>query len=210
MSIGAIGPIALAATSAVLMYALTYVVVPYLVNNLPDVPEKQRRHVVPAIVAALIFVIVLQTVSARIYVPSSSSSPPSQETRGLSAGQILSPKSRSSVPRLFKASGTLQQIPSNYHVWSAVRIGSLFWPKEPELSSNDGSWEHDIIEGGSPPAGRFSLILFMVGPMEHERLLEWVGKGQETGSWPGLGNISGTQLDLIEDLVLEDEVSILH
>jgi hypothetical protein len=118
-------------------------------------------------------------------------------------GQILYPSSGQQVPRSFTAEGILSDIPADGHIWIAVKIGNLLWPKEPEIPSQDYSWSQHIFEGGDPPGGRFSLTLLLVNPGGNELIEKWIKNGRSSGHWPGLNDIPSTTLNAVQDLMLE-------
>jgi len=129
----------------------------------------------------------------------------SERRRGSSSrpvGAILSPTSGASVPRAFTVEGTLAGIPADRHVWLAVRIGDLMWPKEPEVSAGAGPWRRQVVEGGSPPDGRFSLVLLMVDTVGQSEIQAWFQHGKQTGDYPGLAHVTGSVELAARDLVL--------
>jgi hypothetical protein len=135
-----------------------------------------------------------------VYIETYSPPPPAEKRRP--AGQILSPESGQRVPRAFRVEGTLSDIPADHHIWLAVQIGNLLWPKEPEVPSQDYHWSQRIVEGGDPPGGRFSLALLMADSHGHRIIKEWIEDGRFTGDWPGLIDIPGAKLHVVQDLVL--------
>lgn len=120
-----------------------------------------------------------------------------------SKGQILYPESGQRLPRTFTVEGTLSDIPPGHHIWVAVQIGNLLWPKEPEIPSKDHHWSQQIVEGGSPPGGWLSLALLMVDATGNQMIEGWIRRGRSTGDWPGLNNIPGRKLHVVRNLGLE-------
>lgn len=119
-------------------------------------------------------------------------------------GAITSPGSGQHVGHVFTAQGTLRQLPAGHHVWLAVEVGDLLWPKEPEIPTTSGNWTRQVGEYGNPPGGRFSLVLLMVGPEGNREIQAWLRHGKETGDFPGLTRITDSvRLDVVEGLVLE-------
>jgi len=98
------------------------------------------------------------------------------------AGKIESPKSGDPVSRSFEVKGTLSGIPPDHHVWLAVQIGNLLWPKDPEIPSQNQYWTQKVAEGGSPPGGKFSLVLFMVDAAGNKEIEKWFSDGQASSS----------------------------
>lgn len=122
-----------------------------------------------------------------------------------SKATIQQPKSGETVGRSLTVSGDLGELPEAYHVWIAVKIGALLWPKEPEVPAADRRFAVKVVEGGSPPGGRFSLSLFQVSTKGHNRIIAWAETGRTTDDLPGLDprELDGfAQLDHVDDLRL--------
>ncbi len=49
--------------------------------------------------------------------------------QGQPQGEILSPKKGEAVASPFNVEGTLRDIPKDHHVWLAVQVDNLVWPK---------------------------------------------------------------------------------
>jgi hypothetical protein len=121
-------------------------------------------------------------------------------------GRILQPQANTVVGRSFTVSGEHIDLPKDYHVWLAVEIGTLLWPKEPEVPTADKKWSVKVVEGGNPPGGLFSLSLFQVSPEGNQFIVRWHKHGQRTGDFPGLNasEIPGfSRLDIVENLRLQ-------
>jgi len=121
-------------------------------------------------------------------------------------GRILRPQANTVVGRSFTVSGEHFDLPKGYHVWLAVEIGTLLWPKEPEVPTADKRWSVKIVEGGNPPGGLFSLTLFQVPPEGNKFIVRWHEHGRSTGDFPGLNasDIPGfSRLDVVENLRLQ-------
>jgi hypothetical protein len=121
-------------------------------------------------------------------------------------GQIVSPKSGEQVPRSFLVDGTLsRKIPRGRHVWLAVQLGNLLFPKEPELPRRDLHWAQEIVEGGDPPGASFSVALLMVDRNGHRAIEEWLARGREGEGFPGMEEIPGSEkLSVVRQLTLGD------
>lgn len=119
------------------------------------------------------------------------------------SGRILSPRTDETVGRSFQITGELINIPDGEHVWLAIEIGNLMWIKEPEVPSSDRRWSRNIVEGGSPPGGRFNLCLLRVTSEGHHFILNWLDHGKKTGDYPGIAGIPGSsKLDIVSNLRL--------
>lgn len=121
------------------------------------------------------------------------------------AGEIESPAAGSRIPREFTVTGTFSNIPDEEHLWLAVQVGNVLYPKEPEIDTSASHFSEQIVEGGNPPGGRFSLVLLRVdrdGQAGVERWLSALRAGEEP---PGLTNVTGARvLDAVANLRLED------
>jgi hypothetical protein len=141
-------------------------------------------------------------VAGRDVIIESYNPPPPPEKRP-PTGRILSPESGRRVPRLFDAEGTLSDIPTSRHIWIAVEIGGLLWPKEPEIPSQDHYWSQRIAEHGNPPGGWFSLVLLMADTAGHRMIEDWLNTGRSTRDYPGLSHIPGVRLHVVPSLILK-------
>jgi D-alanyl-D-alanine carboxypeptidase len=118
------------------------------------------------------------------------------------AGRFLAPKSGEQVTQVFTVEGSLSAIPSGHHVWVAVQIGDLLWPKT-EVPAQTQHWTRPIHEGGAPGES-FSLALLMVDATANDQILAWLDNGQRTGDYPGISRVFGSvQLDAVRDLVVK-------
>lgn len=97
-------------------------------------------------------------------------------------GSITAPNEGAIVGGEFQARGTVALKPGQI-AWLAVRIGKLYWPQKPAISSS-GPWERQVFEGGAP--GRKSLVLLTVDSTTNNEIIRWFETGHETGSFPGL------------------------
>lgn len=99
-------------------------------------------------------------------------------------GKIYSPPYGAEIGRYFQVEGTVSGKYRN--LWLMERIGGLHWPKEPKLVPREGRWSGEVFEGGSPPQGKFKILLVDVSD-EVSKIFElWFKKGHQTGSYPGL------------------------
>jgi hypothetical protein len=103
-------------------------------------------------------------------------------------GRINAPKNRASVPRHFRAEGTIDDLPAGQHLLLVVQVGGLLWPKG-QVQVNNRSWTAQVHEGGHPPNGRFALSLWLVGSRGYEEIAAWLERGKRTGDYPGLERI---------------------
>jgi len=99
-------------------------------------------------------------------------------------GKIESPLNKAKVERFFSVKGTIK---GQYrHLWLAVRIGDLYWPKEPKLNPNSNRWTSTVNEGGTPPDGKFDLVLLDVSEETNNYFNEWLTQGHQSRSFPGI------------------------
>jgi len=118
------------------------------------------------------------------------------------AGQILSPESGHGLASTFTVEGTLSAIPGDHHVWIAVQIGNLLFPKEPEIPPQDEHWVQKVVEAGQPGT-RFSLVLLMVDASGQRVIEDWLARGRTGGGYAGFANVSGSvRLDAVTGLVV--------
>ncbi|MGH3103567.1 MAG: hypothetical protein ACRDN6_05665 [Gaiellaceae bacterium] len=124
--------------------------------------------------------------------------------RGQAFGEILSPERAERVIGSFEAEGTLSGIPQDHHVWLAVQIGNLHFPKEPEIPSQDRHWAQEVVGAGVPAGVRFALALLMVDAEGHRVIEAWFERGRSGEGFPGLATIPGSvKLDVVRELVLD-------
>jgi hypothetical protein len=103
-------------------------------------------------------------------------------------GRIHYPRNRDSVPRLFRAEGTIDSLPEGQHLLLVVQVGGLMWPKG-KVQVNNTSWTLKVYEGGTPPNGNFALSLYLVSDKGYDEIATWLEHGKRTGDYPGLGQI---------------------
>lgn len=106
-------------------------------------------------------------------------------------GKIKYPPNENEVSRAIRVNGYTEKLPPDFHVWLFVEIGNLSWPKEPEIRPNT-PFQVTIYEGGYPPRGQFTLSLYAVSPKGNQQINIWLDEGRETGSYPGITNVSGS------------------
>lgn len=97
-------------------------------------------------------------------------------------GTITHPNSGAEVGSQFLARGSVT-LENRETAWLAVRVGGLYWPKEPSITES-GVWQRTIYEGGTP--GRKALALVIVDDELNDVILQWFETGHRTGSYPGL------------------------
>lgn len=103
-------------------------------------------------------------------------------------GRISYPGNRSRVPRLFRAEGKVENLPSDHHLLLVVEVAGLMWPKG-QAQVNDTSWTSEVHEGGAPPGGHFTLSLYVVSSRGYDEIAAWLERGKLTDDYPGLGQI---------------------
>jgi hypothetical protein len=118
------------------------------------------------------------------------------------AGRVVAPLTGDRLERAFTAEGTLAAIPPDRHVWLAVQVDNLLFPKEPEIPRADRRWSAQVVQGGDPSED-FALALLMVDA-DGQRVIErWLSRGQRSGDYPGLERITGSaKLDVVRNLTI--------
>jgi hypothetical protein len=105
-------------------------------------------------------------------------------------GRINHPGNHTSVPRLFRAEGTVEGLPAGQHLLLVVEVGGWMWPKG-QVLVNNGSWASEVSEEGTPPNGDFTLSLYAVSDKGYDAIAAWLERGRLTGDYPGLAQIKG-------------------
>jgi hypothetical protein len=101
-------------------------------------------------------------------------------------GTIRRPADGSSVDRHILAEGDIIYLPESTWLWLVVEIGGLKWPKEPGVFVSGNAWTGEAYEGGTPPDGRFTLSLYVVGKTGHDQITTWIEQAHLSGNYPGL------------------------
>jgi hypothetical protein len=115
-------------------------------------------------------------------------------------GRITFPKDNAILPRPFKVTGELCEIPKGSHVWLVTRTNGLY-PQD-ELSQGHFS---DLRTWDNPDSARggFSYVLLLVGRSGQKVIGRWERHGVQTGDWPALFTIPGMKvLDTAQNLRL--------
>ena len=108
------------------------------------------------------------------------------------------------MAREFTVTGTLSNIPEGEHVWLAVQVGNLLYPKEPEIVSSADQFSEQIVEGGNPPGGRFSLVLLRVDARGQAAIERWLPALLRGAEPPGFATIPEARvIDAVANLRLE-------
>lgn len=105
-------------------------------------------------------------------------------------GQINFPEDGDVVSRSFRAKGSIDKLPSGSHLYLAVEVEGLVWPKV-EVAGTP--WSGEVYEGGEPPEGRFDLVLYLIEDEGHRRIMAWLENGKRTGDYPGFRELLGSQ-----------------
>jgi hypothetical protein len=105
---------------------------------------------------------------------------------------FAAPKADDIVYRHFMVKGKLANKLPHRHLWLAVKIGGLVWPKEPEVKVAGLNWFGEVYEGGSPPEGKFILALYEVNEAGHQAIIDWLKAGRTHNYYPGLLRIPGS------------------
>jgi TIR domain len=112
-----------------------------------------------------------------------------REDNGIPQGKIILPHDGGLVPRLFRTSGTIEKLPPNFHVYLAIGIGPLIWPKDSSIVIEDNFWSSEVLEAGLK--GEFSLSLDAVNNECHQEIVAWLESGMRTGYYPAFRELSG-------------------
>ena len=107
------------------------------------------------------------------------------------AGSIDEP-SEQKVKRVFNCSGRVRYLKPGMHLWLAIEVDGLYWPKGGEVQPDDGGrWTATIREDGSP--GTFSVGLYAVSGRGRKKIDRWFEHGQRTDDYPGLTGIPNSK-----------------
>lgn len=118
-------------------------------------------------------------------------------------GDIVSPGDGERLPSVFDVRGTLTDIPEDRHVWLAVRVKNLLYPKEPAIPARDGSWVQEGVAPGIAVGQGFSVVLLVVGPDGQGQIEGWLARGKRGKGFPGLRAITeSSELDVVRDVVV--------
>ena len=99
----------------------------------------------------------------------------------LPVGKIEGPQQGQAVTRTFQVNGIISDLPQGHSLWLAIQVGDLIWPKEPKITPTAAKWFATISEGGSPPNGRFSVVLLATSPSATTELEKWFRRGDFAG-----------------------------
>lgn len=113
-------------------------------------------------------------------------------------GRILAPQQNEQVARTVDVSGSVENLPPGYTLWLAVRIGDLWWPKEPKVFPSGSKWSGTLSEGGNPPQGRFTILLLLANR----------GASEEIDKWLKRGDYAGLRRDVMNGIEVLDEVNV--
>jgi len=107
-------------------------------------------------------------------------------------GEITSPVASQSLPRAFRAAGSVSDLGPNVYLWLAVEVNGLIWPKEGQILADDsGCWTATVFEDGATDT--FSLSLFAANRRAHKRIETWLNSGKKSGMYKELTSLPGTR-----------------
>lgn len=107
-------------------------------------------------------------------------------------GEIASPAMSQSIPRVFHAAGSATDVGANIHLWLAIEVSGLIWPKEGQvLPDESGSWSATIFEDGATDV--FSLSLLAADRRAHKKIEAWLNAGRLSGTYRELTALPGTR-----------------
>jgi hypothetical protein len=105
-------------------------------------------------------------------------------------GEITSPEKNQSVPRAFRSAGSTSVVGSDVHLWLAVEVNGLIWPKEGQIVPDEsGFWTATIFEDGATDL--FSLSLLAVDHRTHKKIESWLNSGKRSGRYSELTSLPG-------------------
>ena len=113
-------------------------------------------------------------------------------------GKIEKPHYNQDVPCLIYVQGTINHFSKGHSLWLAVQKGELFWPKLPKIIPTKSKWKSTLFENGTPPCGRFSIVLLSTTPSANDELEKWINDG----------DYSGIPIHKIPGIVVLDDVAI--
>jgi hypothetical protein len=104
-------------------------------------------------------------------------------------GEITSPVASQSVPRAFRSAGSVSDVGSDVHLWLAVEVNGLIWPKEGQIFADEsGSWTATVFEDGATDL--FSLSLIAADRKAHKKIAAWLNSGKTSGTYKELASLS--------------------
>jgi hypothetical protein len=107
-------------------------------------------------------------------------------------GTITSPEASASVPRSFRSTGSTSDVGSDVHLWLAVEVNGLIWPKEGEiLPDESGFWTATIFEDGATDL--FCLSLLAADRKAHKKIESWLNSGKRSGRYAELTSPLGAR-----------------
>lgn len=102
-------------------------------------------------------------------------------------GEIILPADKSTIPKKFSISGTIEDMPKNAYLYLIESRDKHFWPKL-ALGNKAKTWNKKLTAHGKK--GRFfSFLLVQVDEKGKKELDLWFKTSRETGKYPGLINI---------------------
>jgi hypothetical protein len=110
------------------------------------------------------------------------------------SSSIISPTFCATVGREFSYKIEIRNPKQEKYYYLANEVSGLQWPKARlHPSSEGGVISGQSNEGGTPPEGRFYIVVFEVDQEEHKRILRWL----EGPDFPGI-QMDGCQLAKVE------------
>jgi hypothetical protein len=81
---------------------------------------------------------------------------------------------------------------SGIHLWLAIEVNGLVWPKEGQLFFDEsGAWTTTIFEDGATDL--FSLSMFAANRSGHKNIERWLTSGKRSGLYKELTSLPGTR-----------------
>ena len=77
----------------------------------------------------------------------------------------------------------LEAIPTDHHVWLAVQVGDLLWPRK-GVPANAVRWSTTVYD--ETPRENLRVVLLLVDDPGNTTLEGWLARGEASGDWPGV------------------------
>ena len=146
-----------------------------------------------AFIGAVMVILTMRGVLAGLKNSGSGESIPTKPPKsGQVQGGIDQPKPGQAMERTCQCSGWASSVGPDMHLWLAVELGGLVWPKEGEIHPDSNNrWNGVIFEDGAND--EFSLALYVANEDGHRRIRDWFEIGKRSGQYAEMRGIAGVQ-----------------